>query len=219
VRLLTANGLPGSPLAISCGIDLDHYRTHRTGGRGVDGTALSVLFVGRLDKEKNVDQLIRAAAALPDVRLEIVGDGACRERLTALAERLGVRARIRFHGFVSDLPTRRRVLHAGHRRVAEPRDHGGDGRRSPGDRRRRHGTTPPRPPRRQRIPLPTGKCNPPRRRTRRLAEFANNLASRAAMGQASRTIITRHDIQHTLDTFEGLYRTTAGTTALPTLVA
>jgi glycosyltransferase involved in cell wall biosynthesis len=219
VRLLNANGLPGSPLAISCGIDLDHYRT---GGRDVDGTALSVLFVGRLDKEKNVDELIRAAATLPDVRLEIVGDGACRERLTALAERLGVLARIRFHGFVSDRDLVTAYQHA-------------DVFCMPGTAELQSLATMEA----MAAGLPViaadamalphlvhpgvnGLLYPPGNVTllaAALAEFANNPAGRAAMGQASRTIITRHDIQHTLDTFESLYRTTAGTTARPTLVA
>ncbi|MCE7006812.1 glycosyltransferase [Kibdelosporangium philippinense] len=95
VELLTANGLPGSPRAISCGIDLDHYPARQTSGK-------QVLFVGRLDEEKNLDELIKAVARLPEVRAEIVGDGSCREKLTALADSLKVRDRIDFLGFVSD---------------------------------------------------------------------------------------------------------------------
>jgi glycosyltransferase involved in cell wall biosynthesis len=95
VELLSANGLPGSPRAISCGIDLDHYPMKETHGR-------AVLFVGRLDEEKNVDELIRAVSLLPDVRAEIVGDGSCRAQLEALAESLQVTDRVTFHGFVSD---------------------------------------------------------------------------------------------------------------------
>jgi glycosyltransferase involved in cell wall biosynthesis len=95
VDLLITNGLPGSPRAISCGIDLGHYPAKAS-------TGTSVLFVGRLDQEKNVDQLIRAVALVPQIRAEIVGDGSCRERLTNLAEELGVADRVRFRGFVSD---------------------------------------------------------------------------------------------------------------------
>lgn len=58
-----------------------------------------VLFVGRLIRQKGVDDLLRAAAtrgsALP---LEIAGDGPERPRLERLARELGVAAR--FHGFV-----------------------------------------------------------------------------------------------------------------------
>ncbi|MFI6426507.1 glycosyltransferase [Promicromonospora sp. NPDC050880] len=65
----------------------------------------TVLFVGRLDQEKRVDELIRAFARIaPDVpgRLEVVGDGACRATWEALADRLGVAHRVRFLGRVSD---------------------------------------------------------------------------------------------------------------------
>ncbi|MCP2284683.1 Glycosyltransferase involved in cell wall bisynthesis [Promicromonospora umidemergens] len=65
----------------------------------------TVLFVGRLDQEKRVDELIRAFARIaPDVpgRLEVVGDGACRATWEALADRLGVAQRVRFRGRVSD---------------------------------------------------------------------------------------------------------------------
>jgi glycosyltransferase involved in cell wall biosynthesis len=65
----------------------------------------TVLFVGRLDQEKRVDELIRAFAQIaPDVpgRLEVVGDGACRGTWEALADRLGIAQRVRFRGRVSD---------------------------------------------------------------------------------------------------------------------
>ena len=65
----------------------------------------TVLFVGRLDQEKRVDELIRAFAALPAElpgRLEIVGDGARRADWTALAASLGIADRVRFRGFVSE---------------------------------------------------------------------------------------------------------------------
>ena len=65
----------------------------------------TVLFVGRLDQEKRVDELIRAMAALPadlPAALEIVGDGARRADWTALAAGLGIGERVRFRGFVSE---------------------------------------------------------------------------------------------------------------------
>lgn len=96
VELLTAQGLPQQALAISCGVDLNHYVANRK----PYGTSIKVLFVGRLDKEKNVHELLRALAFLPNARAEIVGDGSCREDLTSLAGQLNVNAH--FHGFVSD---------------------------------------------------------------------------------------------------------------------
>ncbi|GAA1837632.1 hypothetical protein GCM10009836_15420 [Pseudonocardia ailaonensis] len=93
VELLTrATGLPAT--AISCGIDAERY----AGGTETEGT---ILFVGRLDQEKRVDELIRAAARLDrPYRLEIVGDGSERAAWEKLARDLGVPAV--FHGFVSE---------------------------------------------------------------------------------------------------------------------
>ncbi|KPJ85818.1 hypothetical protein AMJ57_01770 [Parcubacteria bacterium SG8_24] len=57
------------------------------------------LFVGRLSAEKGVDVLIRAAAAVPDVPVHIVGRGPEEGRLKALAEELRVR-NVVFRGFL-----------------------------------------------------------------------------------------------------------------------
>ncbi|MGE3286929.1 MAG: glycosyltransferase [Pseudonocardia sp.] len=84
-------------LPVSCGIDHQAYRS------GAEGDVPTVLFVGRLDEEKRVDELIRAFALLPSpppARLEIVGDGSRRARWTALAGQLGVPAT--FRGVVSE---------------------------------------------------------------------------------------------------------------------
>ncbi|HEY0447519.1 glycosyltransferase [Actinophytocola sp.] len=223
VRLLTDNGLPGDPLAISCGIDLGHYPASRT---RAGATPVSVLFVGRLDKEKNVDELIRAAAVVPDVRLDIVGDGACRASLTALAEDLGVASRVRFHGFVSDdelvaayqradvfcMPgtaelqslATMEAMAAGLPVVAA------DAMALPHLVR----------------PGVNGFLYPPGNVTllaAALAELADGPAARTAMGLASRKIIAGHDIQRTVDAFESLYRATISTVTSsavqPTLAA
>jgi glycosyltransferase involved in cell wall biosynthesis len=73
-----------------------------------DGT-LSLLTVSRLsagDRQKNVDKIIYAVAALkttfPTLSLEIVGEGALRGELETLADKLGVRERVRFLGKLSD---------------------------------------------------------------------------------------------------------------------
>ncbi|WHT22439.1 glycosyltransferase [Crossiella sp. CA-258035] len=100
VELLHANHLPGQARAISCGIDIDHYAAPRPVKSASDGCA--VLFVGRLDAEKNVPELLHALARVPGLRAELVGDGSCRARLEKLAAELGVTGRVRFHGVVSD---------------------------------------------------------------------------------------------------------------------
>lgn len=99
VALLVEAGLPDA-LPVSCGIDVEHYHAAPA------GEVPHVLFVGRLDQEKRVDELVRAVAALPaslPAQVEIVGAGACRQELAELAERLGVGDRVRFRGLVSDV--------------------------------------------------------------------------------------------------------------------
>lgn len=100
--LATSAGLPGG-VAISCGIDAAKYAkaAHRAPLR----TIPNVLFVGRLDQEKRVDELIRAFAQLPadlPARLEIVGDGTHREDWRQLADKVGIADRTVFHGFISE---------------------------------------------------------------------------------------------------------------------
>ena len=61
-----------------------------------------VLSVNRLDRAKRIDLLIEAAAAAPELRIVIAGDGPDRERLEQLARELGVDGRATFTGRVSD---------------------------------------------------------------------------------------------------------------------
>ncbi|MEP7001166.1 MAG: glycosyltransferase family 4 protein, partial [bacterium] len=60
------------------------------------------LFVGRLVARKGVDVLLQALAHIDEraARLTIVGDGAERARLDALAASLGLAARVHFAGYV-----------------------------------------------------------------------------------------------------------------------
>ncbi|WP_033289487.1 glycosyltransferase [Amycolatopsis jejuensis] len=99
VELLHSNGFPQRAIAVSCGIDIDRYRL-RTAVR--DSADPTVLFVGRLDEEKRVDELLRAVALVPGLRAEIVGDGSCRAQWETLADDLGIADRVRFRGFVSE---------------------------------------------------------------------------------------------------------------------
>lgn len=107
VDLLRDNGFTAEALAISCGIDIERYQRHADAYRAANGTEFrrSILYVGRLDEEKNIDQLIRAMALLPEscpARLEIVGDGNCREELEALTAELGLADRVTFDGLVTE---------------------------------------------------------------------------------------------------------------------
>lgn len=102
VRLLHDNGLRVPARPVSCGLDLDRFSQPAA---DTGGPQTRVLFVGRLDKEKNVHELLRALALLPDrpgVRGEIVGEGSCRRALEELARELGIADRITFHGLATD---------------------------------------------------------------------------------------------------------------------
>jgi glycosyltransferase involved in cell wall biosynthesis len=205
VQLLTANGLPGHPRAISCGIDLDHYAVQ--GPTAAAGRA-SVLFVGRLDQEKNVDQLIGAVAAVPGVRAEIVGDGACRERLTALAESLGVRERVRFRGFVSD-----RELVLAYQRAAVFCMPGTAELQSLATMEAMAAGLPVIAADAMALPHlvkpgVNGFLYQPgdiAQLAAGIAQLIGDAAGRAAMGRASRTMIAAHAIENTLDAFEDIY--------------
>lgn len=66
----------------------------------------TVVFLGRLQKYKRVDLVLRAAARLADqgtpIKVVVAGKGRAREGLERTAERLGVADRVRFAGFVSE---------------------------------------------------------------------------------------------------------------------
>jgi glycosyltransferase involved in cell wall biosynthesis len=61
-----------------------------------------ILSVNRLDRAKRIDLLLEAAAATPDVRVVIAGDGPDRARLEELAHRNGLNGRVEFAGRVPD---------------------------------------------------------------------------------------------------------------------
>ncbi|HKN96598.1 MAG TPA: glycosyltransferase [Pseudonocardiaceae bacterium] len=208
VHMLCEQGFAGRALAVSCGVDLDRFAS--TG----PGDGRTVLFVGRLDEEKRVHELIRAVALVPGIRAEVVGDGSCRAELVALARTLGVADRVRFLGFVSETE----LVAAYHRaavfcmpgvaelqslatmeamaagrpvvvadavalpHLVEPGRNGW--LYPPGD-----------------VPALAG----------RLASVFDEPGALAAMGAASRELVERHDVRHSLATFEGLYRSVIGT--------
>lgn len=87
-------------IAISNGIDTSVYTPdfHRQ----VDNR---IVYVGRLDEEKHINELIEAAARIDpelDVQVDIIGGGEMKQRLRDLAASLGVSDRIHFLGKLSD---------------------------------------------------------------------------------------------------------------------
>ncbi|WP_042692489.1 glycosyltransferase family 4 protein [Azospirillum sp. B506] len=75
------------------------------GDAGEDDGCLSLLFVGRVVRQKGLDMLFEALASLPSgtrgrIALTIVGDGPARPELEAQAARLGLSERVAFRGWL-----------------------------------------------------------------------------------------------------------------------
>lgn len=79
---------------------VDDASTARYGERDDITTRAGILFVGRLNAQKGLAELLDALAddALREASLDVVGDGPDGARLKARAQQLGVSARVRWHG-------------------------------------------------------------------------------------------------------------------------
>lgn len=100
-QLLEAAAGMENVLAISCGIDATNF----TNATPTTNKPFRILFLGRLDWEKHIHNLIRAVAALPkdiDFYVEIAGDGNQRKYLADLALELGVGPRVKFLGHITE---------------------------------------------------------------------------------------------------------------------
>lgn len=87
---------PGTPIAIApMPVDTTLFKPSN-GEREA-----AALFVGRLNAQKGVRDLIRVMAHAGDLRLDVVGDGPDRASLESLASEVGVADRIRWHGALS----------------------------------------------------------------------------------------------------------------------
>lgn len=104
-ELLEAAAGVDNVLAISCGIDASKFANDAP----TTNEHPRVLYLGRLDYEKHVHNLLKAVALLPKelgTVLEIVGDGGERETLKQLAKDLKIEDQVVFAGHISeaDLP-------------------------------------------------------------------------------------------------------------------
>lgn len=97
------------PRILPMGVDVNHFQGgQRTRLRpSLPEDELLLLFVGRLVKEKGLDDLLEALPLLqPDLRghtsLWVVGDGQERSRLERYAQALGINGKVRFWGFISN---------------------------------------------------------------------------------------------------------------------
>ncbi|MDA0637867.1 glycosyltransferase [Nonomuraea sp. MCN248] len=108
--LLAEQGFGREVEAVSCGIDLTRFHPHaepKAWARKLLGLPdrPTVLFVGRLDEEKRLADLVRAMPYVLndlDAQLALVGRGNRREELERLADRIGVAGNVSFLGFVAD---------------------------------------------------------------------------------------------------------------------
>ncbi|MFT4235069.1 MAG: glycosyltransferase [Microbacterium sp.] len=95
---------------ISCGLRTSDYTADLT-----PRAQKKVVFVGRLTTEKSVDVVLRAIAKLApeiDVSFDVVGDGDQRTVLADLTAELGITDRVRFHGRATDEQLRRVLTEA-----------------------------------------------------------------------------------------------------------
>ena len=98
--LEAAAGIEGV-LAISCGIDASKFAN----AAPTSNEKPSILFLGRLDYEKHIHNLLKAVAMLPkslNVQVEIVGNGGERKNLQNLAVELGIAGQVKFLGHITD---------------------------------------------------------------------------------------------------------------------
>ena len=88
-------------LAISCGIEASKFAN----ATPTSNKQPRILFLGRLDYEKHIHNLLSAVALLPknlNTQVEIVGDGGERKALEAQAEQLGISEQVKFLGHISE---------------------------------------------------------------------------------------------------------------------
>jgi len=97
-------GLPAGRIHVMRnGVDLDlfHPEPRAAARASIGAEGFTLISVGHLVANKGHDKAIAALPRLPDARLLVVGGGPERGRLEALAQRLGVAARVRFAGVLT----------------------------------------------------------------------------------------------------------------------
>jgi glycosyltransferase involved in cell wall biosynthesis len=98
-EILRRKGLAGELILLPLGVDVERFQPvpHEP-----PTDSLRVGFVGRLIRHKGVDVLLKAAALDPRFVIEIYGGGPESDPLIQLADALGIRDRVNFHGHVEE---------------------------------------------------------------------------------------------------------------------
>jgi glycosyltransferase involved in cell wall biosynthesis len=104
IAVLRRYGLRDAVRLIRNAVDIAAFDDVRQERETAPRASRRVLFVGRLCREKGALDLVRAFARLDgDAMLDLVGEGPADAEARALAEALGVAARVRFAGFQKDV--------------------------------------------------------------------------------------------------------------------
>ncbi|MGD0574751.1 MAG: glycosyltransferase [Anaerolineales bacterium] len=110
-EIIHRRGLRVPVFPISCGVNLKRFGSGAVLNRqamraryGLDPQRRLFLFVGRVDREKRVDVLLRALALLhrADLQLAVTGRGAEWDSMRRLAALLGLEGSVQFTGYVPD---------------------------------------------------------------------------------------------------------------------
>ena len=107
--MLKEYGINKTIYNIPSGIDMEQYEANRSKARrklraslGIEPDECMLLYVGRLAKEKNIEELFGFLAKLGSKqRMLLVGDGPYRAELEKIAESLGIRKQLIFTGMAS----------------------------------------------------------------------------------------------------------------------
>ena len=102
--------------SISCGVDTNLFRPDPSVDRltwrncyGIDPSRKVFFFVGRVDREKHLEVIIRAVRLLGrnDIQFVIAGNGAAKVSLVALVQELELEQKVHFTGYIpnTDLPS------------------------------------------------------------------------------------------------------------------
>ncbi|WP_104168308.1 glycosyltransferase [Arthrobacter sp. SX1312] len=198
-------------LPVSNGIDAAAYEV-RPGEVIEPNEHPTVLFVGRLAEEKHIDVLIDAVARTPEhleVHLEIVGGGEVKPALQAQAARLGISDRVRFRGLIDDEELRRSYIRAS--LFCQP---GTAELQSLVTLEAMSASTPVLLANAMALPhlvsdgengylFEPGDADQLGKRITEILSLSRE--EQQAMGAVSRAMVGKHDINATLETFEGLY--------------